>query len=63
MGLPESGGADQFCGKGGGTTKRWMAAITFVENRLKTINTGAKELAEGSEKFLGEVDQPHVTDA
>ena len=53
--MPESGGADQFRGKGGGTTERWMAAIVFVEKRLKMINTGAKQRVEGSKKFLGGV--------
>jgi len=61
IGLPESGGADQFCGKGGGTTGRWTVAITFVEKRLETINTSAKGRAP--EKILRRDGRSHVTDA
>lgn len=61
--MPESGGADQFCGKGGGTTERWIAAMVFVEKRLKMINTSAKTRVEGSENFMGKDGQSHVTNA
>lgn len=35
IGFPESAGADQFCGKGGGTIGRWIVAIAFTRKHAQ----------------------------